>query len=358
MERKEQQLGRRNQLAKISLQKYIALIFKKTFISGLPHISYLISHVSFSLLLFSLTACQKEQIEIPINEVQTTTNYTLNDVFFLDENIGYACGGDRYNVGVFMKTKDGGKTWSSADSIMPKQSYAIHFFDQKRGFVTGFDSWFCSTDDSAKNFGIYYMPAYLPTYDLKFQNNTNGVMAGGAGLNSGTIYNTKNGGGSWNEQRFDFNLQCAAWVNDMRVMVAGYGVLYVSNDAGETWRAHDDVRGDFFKDICFPTAQTGFLIGWQGMILKTSNGGDTWQKLQSANSGFNKRIHLEAIDFFDENTGAIVGDDGLMYITDNAGKTWKQAKQFTNLNLYDVHLFNAKSGIACGEAGKVFLFNF
>ncbi len=358
MERKEQQLGRRNQLAKISLQKYIALIFKKTFIGSFSPVSYHISHVSFSLLLFSLTACQKEQIEIPINEVQTTTNYTLNDVFFLDENIGYACGGDRYNVGVFMKTKDGGKTWSSADSIMPKQSYAIHFFDQKRGFVTGFDSWFCSTDDSAKNFGIYYMPAYLPTYDLKFQNNTNGVMAGGAGLNSGTIYNTKNGGGSWNEQRFDFNLQCAAWVNDMRVMVAGYGVLYVSNDAGETWRAHDDVRGDFFKDICFPTAQTGFLIGWQGMILKTSNGGDTWQKLQSANSGFNKRIHLEAIDFFDENTGVIVGDDGLMYITDNAGKTWKQAKQFTNLNLYDVHLFNAKSGIACGEAGKVFLFNF
>lgn len=307
------------------------------------------------LLTLLLQSCIKEQIDIPVTEIQTSTSQELRNVFFLNDSVGYACGGARYEIGVLLKTTNGGRSWSTADSIMPKRAYAIHFFNEKRGYVTGYDSWLSFTDDSAKTFFTYTMPAYLPTIDMKFFDEQHGVMVGGNGYTTGTIYTTQNGGGSWKEQLVSQNLQATEWLSQNKVLAVGYGILYISNDAGETWQAHNDVEGDFFKDISFPNSQTGYIVGWQGSILKTTDGGHSWQKQQAANQGFQPQVKLEAVDFIDENTGAIVGSNGTVYITNNGGRQWKKVKAFTNLNLFDVHIFSDKSAIVCGEGGQVFL---
>ncbi len=323
---------------------------------GVKRSLIVLSHIFCILSILSTTGCAKQKIDIEVTEIQTTTNYTLSDVFFLDELNGYACGGERFGIGVLLKTFDGGKTWTAADSVMPKQAYSCYFQNPTQGFVVGFDSWISQTFNGGVSFDAFTMPAYLPTLDIKFNKSGVGLMVGGAGLNQGTIYSLPTNAPNWNEKLLEFKLECVAWASENRAFAAGYGVLLQSDNSGETWRYHDKVKGDFFKDICFPNSTVGYLIGWQGMVLKSNDGGLNWRKLQSGNNAFSMRVYLQAVDFFDENTGAIVGENGLMWFTKDGGKSWKSASGFTKNNLYDVHLFDAHSGIACGDGGKVFLF--
>ena len=59
--------------------------------------------------------------------------YPLNDVFFVNDNLGYTCGRD----GLIAKTTDAGVNWTVLNSGTSENLYAIHFIDSNIGWVTG-----------------------------------------------------------------------------------------------------------------------------------------------------------------------------------------------------------------------------
>jgi photosystem II stability/assembly factor-like uncharacterized protein len=72
-----------------------------------------------------------------------TGNY-LNDVHFINENIGYAVG----NNGTIIKTIDGGENWCTQQSEITTQLNSIFFIDNSNGWVVGGNKWFQETDSS------------------------------------------------------------------------------------------------------------------------------------------------------------------------------------------------------------------
>ena len=72
--------------------------------------------------------------------------------------------------------------------------------------------------------------------------------------------------------------------------------------------------------IKFVNKNTGFISGTNGIILKTTNIGFSWSKI---NTGFAYHS-LMAIDFFDENTGLVVSDTGIVLKTSDGGNSWYQ----------------------------------
>ena len=64
------------------------------------------------------------------------------------------------------------------------------------------------------------------------------------------------------------------------------------------------------NDVAIPDANTAFTCGDNGMIMKTSDKGDTWFLQET---GIFKK--LNAIDFYNESTGIAVGDSGTVLIT-------------------------------------------
>ncbi|HRP91453.1 MAG TPA: YCF48-related protein [Ignavibacteriaceae bacterium] len=57
----------------------------------------------------------------------------------------------------------------------------------------------------------------------------------------------------------------------------------------------------------FVSSDIGFIVGYNGLVFKTSNSGETWNDV---NSGTDK--WLNSIFFTNEGNGWIVGSDGVI----------------------------------------------
>lgn len=119
-----------------------------------------------------------------------------------------------------------------------------------------------------------------------------------------------------------------------------YQVLKHTADAGKTWEIQFmeliEKTNCFTIDlssIFFVNRDTGWIVGKNGKILHTNNGGAKWERQQSGTA-----LSLQDVIFFNVKTGIISGDrrvalgedresdekaTGKILYTDDGGKQWK-----------------------------------
>ncbi|HSF88831.1 MAG TPA: YCF48-related protein [Saprospiraceae bacterium] len=83
------------------------------------------------------------------------------------------------------------------------------------------------------------------------------------------------------------------------------------------WTLLNSGTSESLNEIVFPVPDTGYVVGENGTVIRTVNGGEEWTAL---NPGTTK--HVNDLFFFDAGTGVIVGDSGLYSITYDAGVHW------------------------------------
>ena len=119
------------------------------------------------------------------------------------------------------------------------------------------------------------------------------------------------------------NLQILEWGNDMKTLASFLPILFLlvncseSNEDGH-WSLVRDQEDDItYYAIQFADENHGWIVGYQGTIMNTSNGGDSWQ---SQSSGLIS--NLWDISFVDKDMGWICGANGTLLKTENGGATW------------------------------------
>ena len=97
------------------------------------------------------------------------------------------------------------------------------------------------------------------------------------------------------------------------LIVGRYGVLLKSTNEGKIWTKStiDITEG---KGICFADTANVFICGTNGEILKSTDKGNSWTKLTT-----HLRTTLSKIYFQDLQTGWVVGPNGLIMKTENGG---------------------------------------
>jgi hypothetical protein len=93
-----------------------------------------------------------------------------------------------------------------------------------------------------------------------------------------------------------------------------------------------------FCSVYFTNAVTGYIVGWGGTILKTSDGGSYWKPL---NSG--KTVSLLSVYFPCTDTGYVVGERGLVLKTTNGGYPFgvnDLLSNSTHLKIYPIPSFD------------------
>jgi len=130
-----------------------------------------------------------------------------------------------------------------------------------------------------------------------------------------------------------------------------------SSDGGETWEVQkyslDSV--DFWK-ITFVNEKVGYIVGYDGLILATKDGGNNWVKQNSGRENF---YLLRDICFVDENNGWIVGliDDattrgGAILNTTDGGNTWlTQVERRDGIGYYALNFLDINNGWALSSYG-------
>ena len=98
------------------------------------------------------------------------------------------------------------------------------------------------------------------------------------------------------------------------------GLILKTTNGGDTWVSYPALPYSFTK-VYFTSKSTGYLSGVDnngGIILKTTDGGTTWRLLQSPTTAFS----YYNIHFTDSINGFINGIHGTIYKSSDSGSTW------------------------------------
>jgi photosystem II stability/assembly factor-like uncharacterized protein len=136
------------------------------------------------------------------------------------------------------------------------------------------------------------------------------------------------------------------------VAVGERGHILLSGDAGASWRQVPAPTSSTLTAVAFASEQVGFAVGHDAVILRTRDGGNSWQRVHWAPE--DERPLLD-VSFADEKSGFAVGAYGCFLETADGGDTWTDRR----IAEEDVHLnqiARASSGTLyiAAESGKVF----
>lgn len=110
-----------------------------------------------------------------------------------------------------------------------------------------------------------------------------------------------------------------ARIDDRLIVVGMRGHILVSDDEAESWRLASSPTRAMLTAIHMHDARLGWAVGHDAIILRTVDGGDTWQRVHHAPE--EERPLLDVL-FFDARNGLAIGAYGYLLSTADGGETW------------------------------------
>lgn len=119
------------------------------------------------------------------------------------------------------------------------------------------------------------------------------------------------------------------------------------------WKLKETGTTNELKAVDFINETTGIVVGMMGLIMKTTDGGDSWITIDlGLNNGLND------IQYIDENRVIIGGDQGIVLYSNDGGDNWdivQESGQGYNINGISVDLVSGH-GIA-GATGNTIIWS-
>jgi photosystem II stability/assembly factor-like uncharacterized protein len=314
-----------------------------------------------TLFIVFLSACGKEKIQLTWQEQTSNVTFDLHAVHFDDAKNGIICGGRTWTSGFVLRTNNGGVTWQ-ADSLLNKGFYGLGTDGTSRSNREGSKTWiignsghvfeFTKNDASFRWVGAPYDAWFR---DVAVRGQT-GIMVAGQSWQNGKLVRFDIKTGKKRQlDTFPQALESVCFSDSLTAHVVGYGLVLRSIDAGKTWKVQPDLTDDYFQSVCFPSEKVGFIVGQNGGILKTTDGGASWFYLKKSKNIGNPRFR--AVFFSDILRGWICGEGGVMWRTVDGGASWQIVEGLPNVDFYAVFASDTE-GMVVGNGGRIVKFNF
>lgn len=151
------------------------------------------------------------------------------------------------------------------------------------------------------------------------------------------------------------------FVNEQKGWIVGTdGTLLSTNDGGATWVQSFKTTTDAFLQIHFTNENTGWILCERNIyargpnassyLRKTTDGGRTWSKLEFEDSGRERVTRL----LFNKWGGATAfGEGGMFYKLQEDGITWKKSKTAVHFLLLDGAFGDRDIGALSGAGGTI-----
>ena len=121
-----------------------------------------------------------------------------------------------------------------------------------------------------------------------------------------------------------------------------------SEDHGEEWYIqYEPAFGTkHFNAVQFLDSNEGWVVGWDGYVLKTTNGGILWQKVDIGSD-----LDLEDVHFVDSENGWICSSETTVFKTTDGGENWTPQETGITEYLRDIDFPSINVGYAVGTNG-------
>ena len=129
-------------------------------------------------------------------------------------------------------------------------------------------------------------------------------------------------------------------------------VILRTADGGETWELvhHAPEEERPLLDVWFRDAHTGFAIGAYGYFLATEDGGETWISRAVSEDDF----HLNALAPAGGQRLFIAAEAGVAYRSDDGGATWRELPSPYAGSWFGVLALGEEGVLLCGLRGHLF----
>jgi len=291
----------------------------------------------------------------PWQQVPIATKANPLDVAFTDANHGFLVGSNR----LILETNDGGSSWEERALDLPEEEnfrlLSIDFQGDE-GWIAGQPGLLLHSTDGGQNWSRLFLDTKLPgePYLITALGPNQAELA----TNVGAIYNSRDGGNSWQAEVED----AAGAVRDLRrgadgqyVSVSGLGNFFATWTPGEAaWTPHQRMSSQRLQSMGFQPDGSLWMLarGAQLRFNADPTDVDTWGKaVVPITNGFGY------LDMAWDPQGAIWtgGGSGTLLVSTDNGKTWQKdpvgAQQPTNFTRI---LFSADGkGFVLGERGSL-----
>ena len=244
-------------------------------------------HGHDDIFMLALSCLLQLMLIATANSAQTHLQHDLFSVSFPTAQKGWACG----RLGTILHTSDGGASWHHQNSHTPFTLTAISFPDASNGWAVGDRGIILRTSDGGKHWSKQDCPYERYLMDVNFVSQQKGWAVG-----EGTsILYTDDGGKTWTVQfqDVDFILKSISFCDDSNGWAVGeYGYIYHTQNAGQTWvqqagyfgfsETTGEIQGgNFLFDVMAVDPMTCWVVGIDGYVAKTEDGGQTWIQLDA-----------------------------------------------------------------------------
>lgn len=291
-----------------------------------------LTHVLLPLIFACLftAGCKKDLLHFSkVQKIEShTTQDRLSRIIFVNNNLGYVVGGQRFYHCVILTTRDGGYTFTiSSFPDAGKCLYGITQAPSGIAYTVGFDGKLLSSADGVN--WTYHQMWYLPFNDIAFTDAQHGIGIGGVSFESGFRFYIDTAGNKLQYDSLAYQLNRIKMADEETGYIAGYGIVQKTTDGGKTWTILN-VSGDNFTGLDVHSPTDVWICGYAGSIYHTTDGGKSWKSLRNGNDINVPDFHLYDIYFRDDVNGWAVGENGIVLHTDDGGNHWMEYDNFTH----------------------------
>ncbi len=322
-------------------------------------------NVTLTLGSDCLTGTFEKQLFVPVciaQEWQVKTPDLTNGsikVDFVSESLGWAI-----DINQIWKTEDGGISWTEQFYPIPpspisRKLSTIDMADEMHGVIAVFNynapgsiEAFLVTNDGGLTWEEKMPGSYLIISAIM----TDDGQVFGSGQFDGVFYSNDWGNSFVELSSAGIDFTQFQYLGNNEVIGMGLQglppsaekAISFSDNSGQSW-THNLLPSAYYwaSGFHYFNANEGFVCGYEGFLIKTEDGGQSWQEI-----AYDDERKATKIYFVDEQIGWAVGKDGLVLSTTDGGNTWLVGNCGYRNNLLSISALDAENCWLSSGNGK------
>ncbi len=124
------------------------------------------------------------------------------------------------------------------------------------------------------------------------------------------------------------------------------GTILKTTDGGFSWKRIECGLSSLLSEMLFITEEKGWAGGSEGVLMKTTDGGNTWEKVETGTL-----MLIQDIFFLTEEIGWFSCDNGFLKKTTDGGETWFRQTPDTISTLLSIQFLTENTGLIVTRKG-------
>lgn len=310
--------------------------------------------IFFVILIFG---CRKTNHYVPsmsVDKIELPEPITINSIKFLNNNKGFLAGGITHTIGSIYRTDNGGLKWYKVFGSDSLSVNDIFFLNDTIGYACGDSLMLLKTIDGGSNWEIQEydnLPNYndIVSFTQVFAIDTSSIfLIGNDGINKG-LFSKKNNG-EWIHTYFTVKTYSFLKITEYVFAFGADNMIVFTEDGANTF---DDVlfSGQSFRSMGLTAFNDIFALSTRGILYYSNDLGFNWH------IALHKTKYAYTNMHFRHGLSVICGLDGVVFVSYDSPYEWFKVEQTPRNNFYSVFVKNNKEIFIGSDDGNLFLLN-